>query len=734
MARTVRCEKEAEGRSVLSSGTAVIHLRLDPYVMAHNRPTGAGFSRPRCLCCLLYAATVSRTVCADVIWQFLNFFKMAIKFLVITLFLALAVIKPVHDQFPESDTLPKRNKTHTDTMLQHQTPHRSWNPINVMGSLIPTPSREADYLWMYIAFAYFFTGLAMYLIISETRKIIDVRQDYLGSQSTVTDRTIRLSGIPMDLRSEERIKEFIENLEIGKVESVLLCKNWKELDEMMVKRMSTLRRLEESWTVYLGHRRVERSLETLPIAQPAPPGPEVGEGDREDSSLLGRPSNGGAHAVPYARPRPTTRLWYGRFKLRYRVVDAIDYYEEELRQVDEKIRELRKQEFEPCPLAFVTMDSVASCQMAVQAVLDSSPLQLLANTSPAPADVVWPNTYLHRNWRITRSWAITVVITLLTVFWSLILVPIAGLIDLDRIRKIFPSLADMLSSNPLAKSLVQTQLPTLVISLLNVLVPYLYDWLSNQQGMISQGDVELSVISKNFFFTFFNFFIIFTALGTAAMTPDNLGSIPLRDTANQLALQIQDLRNFYVNYIILQGFGLFPFRLLEFGSVSLYPIGLIGAKTPRGKYYCTENPPLLTCVRLCRARSTASLQLWILPSAEFADFPHLHCIQHTSIVMAGSPARPILLRLRLLRAQIPAALRHGPSTALHGEKLDHDLRPDHCRACHLSGDNGRPACATSCGQEISWNHPAYHCDVVVQPSVQPQLQAAYAFHRIKSYP
>ena len=114
-------------------------------------------------------------------------------------------------------------------------------------------------------------------------------------------------------------------------------------------------------------------------------------------------------------------------------------------------------------------------QMAVQAVLDSSPLQLLAKPSPAPSDVIWPNTYLPRNWRIFRSWSITALITILTVFWSVILVPIAGLIDIERIHKVWPALAEMLSSNPLAKSLVQTQLPTLVISLLNILVPYFYD-------------------------------------------------------------------------------------------------------------------------------------------------------------------------------------------------------------------------------------------------------------------
>jgi len=291
--------------------------------------------------------------------QFLAFFKMAIKFLVITLFFALVIIKPVHDRYP--DAVPKHDRTRDDEALVFQRQNTGWDPINTMDSFIPTPPVQADYLWMYLVFAYFFTGLALYLITSESRRIIQVRQDYLGSQVTVTDRTIRLSGIPPDLRSEDKIKEFVEELEIGRVESVLLCKNWKELDKLMAQRMAILRQLEEAWTVHLGHRRVERSLETLPISQPSPPGPEIGDAEREDNALLGSGQNGNPNVVPYARTRPTTRIWYGRFKLRYKLVDAIDYYEEKLRRLDEQIRELRKTDFEPCPIAFVTMDSVASC-------------------------------------------------------------------------------------------------------------------------------------------------------------------------------------------------------------------------------------------------------------------------------------------------------------------------------------------------------------------------------------
>lgn len=119
--------------------------------------------------------------------------------------------------------------------------------------------------------------------------------------------------------------------------------------------------------------------------------------------------------------------------------------------------------------------------------------------------------------------------------------------------------------------------------------------LSNLQGMISQGDVELSIISKNFFFTFFNFFVVFTILGTASGVLDmwkrlggNLSNA--RDFADALASSLQRLLMFYTNFIILQGLGLFPLRLMEFGSIALYPVYRIGAKTPRGTMLTSYIP------------------------------------------------------------------------------------------------------------------------------------------------
>lgn len=254
---------------------------------------------------------------------------------------------------------------------------------------------------------------------------------------------------------------------------------------------------------------------------------------------------------------------------------------------------------------------------------------------------------------MSRAWSITAVILLLTIFWSILLVPVAGLLNVEAIRKVWPQLADALEKHPIAKSLINSGLPTLIVSLLNLAVPYLYYCtffffdqamrnltdlcpdVSTLQGMLSRGDVEMSVISKNFFFTFFNLFIVFTIYGTTSQAQANFKDLQdrvgdsIRDTrtiATVLAKSLQDLASFYVNLIILQGLGLFPFRLLEFGSVALYPIYLFLSKTPRGSPIPSRKDftPLTPLARLFGTESTPSLQLWLLSSTDDSHFHYLH--------------------------------------------------------------------------------------------------------------
>ena len=131
-------------------------------------------------------------------YVFLKFFRMASSYLAVVLFFALVVIKPVHDANPDDtkDSKKKHDSNGTTSLYPRQT-------IHIFGHDTSMPEWETDYLWMYLVFVYFFSIFAMYIIVSNTRQVIEVRQEYLGTQTTVTDRTIRLSGIPKDLQAQK---------------------------------------------------------------------------------------------------------------------------------------------------------------------------------------------------------------------------------------------------------------------------------------------------------------------------------------------------------------------------------------------------------------------------------------------------------------------------------------------------------------------------------------------------
>ena len=513
---------------------------------------------------------------------------MSIKFLAVTFALAAAVLAPINSHFNDNNRGEGDNST---TVLSMRN-----DPFWSFGKGNKPKHEDKSYLWAYLVFTYVFSALAIYFMLQATHKVIRVRQDYLGSQSTITDRTIRLSGIPEELRSEKKISEFLEKLEIGKVESVTLCREWNEIDNLMDLRADILRKLEEAWTVHLNYQVGKKHRDSIARAQTPSSNAENENDEEEDSdrnendNLMTRSTN---HVTSYKKPRPTTRIWYGFMRLQSKKVDAIDYYEEQLRKADEKIKAARKKEYKPTALAFVTMDSIPACQMAVQALLDPRPMQLLAALAPAPSDIVWANTYLPRTSRMIRTWSISIFVAILSIIWLIPVAPFASLLSLCSIQKVWPELGDLLSRHKIVRALVQTGLPTLAVTLLNIAVPFLYDYLSNMQGMISQSEVELSVISKNFFFTFFNIFFVFTAFGTATNIWGTISNSLTDSTflAYKIASSLESLGALYTNFILLQGIGLFPVRLLEFGSVSLFPIMKLGAKTPRD-YAELVQPPV----------------------------------------------------------------------------------------------------------------------------------------------
>lgn len=440
------------------------------------------------------------------------------------------------------------------------------------------------YLWTYVVFTYVFTFLTAYFMLKQTIKVLHVRQRYLGQQNSITDRTIKLSGIPPELRSESALKDHIESLGIGSVRTLNLCRDWGSLDRLFVQRKKLIYKLEHAWAKYLGPTWSKSKATSLPYhvsqtvaleGQRAPSG--ISSHSYSDDSLVSTAATVQLGDTSGGFRRPFERIGFlGLFGPK---VDVIEYYTNELEFLDSKIKLARDRDYIATDTAFVTMDSVASAQMAAQTVLDPRPHRLLARPAPAPHDIIWGNLYMSNSKRMFRTYSITVVIAVLTVVFVLPVSYLASFLNPKTIEKLWPALYNIIAWDGWFGTFVTGILPPLIFTLLNFIFPYLYWFLASFQGFISYGDVELSVISKNFFYVFFNMFLVFTV----AATVSDYWAL-LRDTtkiAVNLASSLTRFSLFYVDLIILQGVGMFPFRLLQVGSIVQLPFAFFGVQSAR---------------------------------------------------------------------------------------------------------------------------------------------------------
>lgn len=543
---------------------------------------------------------------------FLEFFKMCIKILTICLVFALVVISPIRYKFtgrvdhdyPDDNV----NGTATFRTLARETTRISQSDSDGNGD-DKGPTYQ-HFLWLYTIFTYVFTFVVVYFLFQATNKIVNMRQKYLGSQNSVTDRTVKISGIPGLLRDEVTLARHIDSLNIGEVDSVLIVREWQNLNKLFKIRKRILRRLEESWVEYFEKNGLADKLELLALH------PHVGElyhienrytdvepeNDYSDwanqanelsaGSITDQVSDNGASSSVESlnrllndelNTRPCFRKgWFGLFGPK---VDAINYYSEKLEIIDKEIKRARMREYPATSNAFLTMKNVSQAQMLAQAVLDPKVNHLITNLAPAPHDIRWDNMSLTRQDRNIRIFMVTLFIGLMSVLLVYPVRYLASLLNTKSISKIWPSLGRAIKDHKWAKTLITGFLPTYLFTILNIVIPFFYVWISLRQGFLSHSDEELSSVSKNFFYIFVNLFLVFTTFGTASL-------VDTTKIASDLARSLRDLSLFYVDFIILQGLGIFPFKLLLLGNLLRFLThSIFRCKTPRD-YLKLYKPPV----------------------------------------------------------------------------------------------------------------------------------------------
>ncbi|XBW36375.1 hypothetical protein QEN19_001954 [Hanseniaspora menglaensis] len=410
-------------------------------------------------------------------YVYLSFFKMCIHLLLIGSIIGVFIISPIRYKHTGNYDDGDNDEGKFNIGLQVSKILYKRGILNDQ-----VESLQIIYVWMYLTFTYIFTFITLFLLMKQTKIIVNIRQKILGKQNKIFDKTIRITGIPLNLRNEADLTKLIENnLRLGKVEKVVICKDWSEIDELFKKKKKV-----------------------------------------------------------------------GRDKHKLKLIDS-------------KIQHLREQDnFATTSTAFVTLDTVANAQMAAQTLVDPRVHFLQTSLAPAPHDIKWKNIFLTSKERFFKNVIVTSCNLLISLFLIVPVSYLATLLNLKTILKFWPSLGKFLMKNKWAENLITGLLPTYLFTFMNFIMPFAYEILTSYQGFISYSEEEISLVSKNFFYIFVNLFLVFTLAGTYS----NFWGYFTDTTkiAYQLAQSIKEFSLFYVDLIILQGIGMFPFKLLLVGS------------------------------------------------------------------------------------------------------------------------------------------------------------------------
>lgn len=198
---------------------------------------------------------------------------------------------------------------------------------------IKTNSASGFILWILCGFVWLFSFIAYGFITNLYRNFISLKlqsDEYTLKRtklSKVELRTCFIAGVPRSLRNEVSLSVYLENLGLGKVENVVLVRNWSQLQSAVQHRAYWLEKMEKLYTL---------SLQIRPPSFYGPPVDELFPSHHSDAEVIVRELE--------SRFRNIQRPFHknGFLGIFGEKVDSVKFASESFLEWDAKVQRLRK--------------------------------------------------------------------------------------------------------------------------------------------------------------------------------------------------------------------------------------------------------------------------------------------------------------------------------------------------------------------------------------------------------
>ncbi|KAJ7644186.1 hypothetical protein FB45DRAFT_897169 [Roridomyces roridus] len=297
------------------------------------------------------------------------------------------------------------------------------------------------------------------------------------------------------------------------------------------------------------------------------------------------------HSLPNASLEPFHPLISLSHVFRGKIVPTIDYYSAKYSLLTALITENRARavtDYDAASTAFVTFADPADARRACKylAVHPLNPLSCLVTMAPAYQDLDWVRVMKSSfDGEFVKDWVVNMGVWAFTVFWLFPVSLLVGLVSIQNISAFLPALSAYLARHAWEEDLIQSFVPTLLVSLLAFSIPPILLLIAKKAHTITTLSALHDLIMTRYYKFLVVNVLVFFCVGTAALQ-SILDSFKVNQTSRVDILQIVSQSfptagPFYVGWMIFTTgmHGGFELALLGLPLI-LYP-KLRGQVTPR---------------------------------------------------------------------------------------------------------------------------------------------------------
>lgn len=409
----------------------------------------------------------------------------------------------------------------TDALDQHSLGHLPNGSAAMVATLLAS----------YVIFVW-----TLFLVYKEFSWYLKRRHEFLARHN-VANYTVFVRCIPEDLRSNEKLREYFDDICPDQVTDVRVALDVDELEKEVQERDALIPNLEHAYNL----------LDQKGIRQKTKK-PVCSKNEFDTITML--------EAQLLSLNRYISKT-VDNAKAFQEVPDVDAHKGFEIAEITKMVPliPLKKiassKTFRVRSAGFITFRSLQSTMMALQMLLNDKPFKLCTEPTPLPDDVYWSNVgmpHLHQQLGLLLSLTATFA---LCIFWTIPVAFVASISNVSFLKQEFSFLEDAVDAWP-AMDIILQQVSPIALSILNALLPVFLMLFSKWEGHISLATLNASLFGKLALFYIIQTFFVSAIASSLMASLKELTEKPLETFQTILATNLPQQANYFISFVFVQ--------------------------------------------------------------------------------------------------------------------------------------------------------------------------------------